>query len=77
MKYPKDARKSGVEGRVVASFVVLESGEISNVEIIRGIDKGCDEEVLRLVKDAPNWTPGKIDGKAVKTQMMLPVNFAL
>tara|TARA_R110002020_G_scaffold189454_3_gene388633 strand:- start:338 stop:763 length:426 start_codon:yes stop_codon:yes gene_type:complete len=77
MKYPKEAKKAGVEGRVVASFVVLETGEISNVEIIRGIGKGCDEEVLRMIKESPKWTPGKKDGKVVKTKMSLPVNFAL
>ncbi|WP_057936099.1 energy transducer TonB [Algoriphagus resistens] len=77
MKYPKAARKSKVEGMVMVSFVVQQSGEISNVEIVRGIGKGCDEEVVRLVKESPKWKPGKKDGNIVKTQMMLPVNFKL
>lgn len=77
MNYPKAAMDAKVEGTVIATFVVLENGEIGNVELLRGIGKGCDEEVLRLVKNSPKWTPGKKDGKIVKTQMRLPVNFKL
>jgi TonB family protein len=77
LKYPKAARDAKVEGTVVIAFVVLENGEISTPEILRGIGKGCDEEVLRLVKESPTWTPGKKDGKVVKTRMRLPVRFKL
>ncbi|PZX50626.1 protein TonB [Algoriphagus ratkowskyi] len=77
MNYPIAARDAKVEGMVVVTFVVLKNGEISNVEILRGIGKGCDEEVMRLVKESPNWTPGKKDGEIVITRMRLPVNFKL
>jgi len=55
----------------------LKNGEISNVEILRGIGKGCDEEVMRLVKESPSWIPGEKDGQIVKTRMRLPVRFKL
>ncbi len=77
MKYPTAAREAKVEGTVVVTFVVLENGEVSTVEILRGIGKGCDEEVLRLVEESPKWTPGKKDGEVVKTRMRLPVRFKL
>ncbi|WP_339869500.1 energy transducer TonB [uncultured Algoriphagus sp.] len=77
MKYPKAAKDANVQGTVMATFVVLENGELSNPEILRGIGKGCDEEVLRLVKASAKWTPGEKDGKIVKTQMRLPVKFQL
>lgn len=77
MNYPIAARDAKVEGMVVVTFVVLKDGEVSNVEILRGIGKGCDEEVMRLVKESPNWTPGKKDGEIVITRMRLPVNFKL
>lgn len=77
MRYPTAAREAKVEGKVIITFVVLENGEISNIDIIRGIGKGCDEEVMRLVKESPKWTPGKKDGEKVKTRMTLPVNFKL
>ncbi len=77
LKYPEAAREAKVEGTVAVTFVVLKNGEISNVEILRGIGKGCDEEVIRLVKESAKWTPGKKDGEVVKTRMRLPVNFKL
>ncbi len=77
MKYPKAAKEANVQGMVIVTFVVLENGELSTPEILRGIGKGCDEEVIRLVKESQKWTPGKKDGKAVKTRMRLPVKFEL
>ncbi|MEP0713098.1 energy transducer TonB [Algoriphagus sp.] len=77
MTYPIAAREAKVEGKVIITFVVLENGETSNIEILKGIGKGCDEEVMRLVKESPKWTPGKKDGEKVKTRMTLPVNFKL
>ncbi|PZX47780.1 energy transducer TonB [Algoriphagus chordae] len=77
LKYPKAASEAKIEGTVIATFVVLKNGEIDSVEILRGIGGGCDEEVLRLVKESPKWTPGKKDGEIVKTRMRLPVRFKL
>jgi protein TonB len=77
MRYPTAAREAKVQGQVIITFVVLENGETSNIDILRGIGGGCDEEVMRLVKESPKWTPGKKDGEKVKTRMTLPVNFKL
>jgi protein TonB len=67
----------GIEGIVVVGFVVDTDGSISNIEILRGIGGGCDEEVIRIVKGAPRWTPGLQNGKAVRTFMRLPLSFKL
>ncbi len=77
MRYPKAAREAKVEGTVIVAFIVLENGEVSTLEILRGIGGGCDEEVMRLVKESPKWTPGKKYGEIVKTRMRLPVRFKL
>lgn len=77
LKYPKDARKAGIEGKVMVTFVVRADGSVTNSEIIQGIGKGCDEEALRVVDNFGTWTPGKLDGKAVATQMVLPIQFKL
>lgn len=76
-KYPANDRASGVEGTVVVSFVVQEDGALQNIEILRGIGGECDEEVFRLVTEGPDWQPGMIGGKAVKTRMSLPIRFVL
>lgn len=77
LKYPEAARKAKTEGMVVLTFVVKEDGSVSEVEILRGIGTGCDEEGKRVVEISPKWTPGKIAGKAVNTRMTLPINFKL
>lgn len=77
IKYPKKARKHNLEGRVVASFVVLEDGSLDKITIQKGIGGGCDEEVIRVIKGMPAWTPGKHYGKIVKVQFNLPVAFKL
>ena len=68
---------NGLQGIVVVTFVVDEKGNINNVQVLRGIGGGCDEEAVRLVKNSGVWTPGKIDGKAVSVQLRLPVQFKL
>lgn len=75
LKYPEQAKKMGVEGRVFIAFIVNEDGSLSDFELIRGIGSGCDEEALRVYMESPNWTPGKQKGKAVKTKMQAQVTF--
>ncbi|HLW19925.1 MAG TPA: TonB family protein [Cyclobacteriaceae bacterium] len=77
LKYPTQARRMGIEGTVYVVFVVNTDGSIQDVEILRGIGGGCDEEAMRVVKAAPNWEPGKQRGKAVRVKMRLPIRFKL
>lgn len=77
LKYPKAAREAGVEGTAVVSFVVDQSGEIRDAKIVRSTGGGCDEEVLRLVGEMPDWIPGKQRGQAVNVQFNLPIRFKL
>ncbi len=77
LKYPEEARKEGISGMVVASFVIEKDGSISNAKTIRSIGGGCDEETIRVVNAMPKWTPGKQDGKSVRVEYKLPVRFAL
>lgn len=77
IKYPQLARETGTQGRVYISFIVEPDGSISNVELLRGIGAGCDEEAMRVVKAMPKWSPGRQCGKAVRVVFNLPVNFKL
>ena len=77
IKYPKAAQRMGIEGRVTLSFVIDESGAITNIEVLKGIGAGCDEEAVRVLKLLPNYTPGKQRGIPVKVRMRVPVNFQL
>ena len=77
LKYPVDARRKGIEGKVIVSFVVNLDGTVSDIEVVQGIGGGCDEEAIRIVNESPKWTPGTVRGKAVRTRMRLPLNFKL
>lgn len=77
LKYPTQARRMGVEGTVIVVFVINTDGSIQDVEVLRGIGGGCDEEAVKVVTKAPKWEPGKQRGKPVRTRMRLPIRFKL
>jgi TonB family protein len=77
LTYPADARRLGIEGTVIVVFVVNSDGSLSDIDILRGIGGGADEEAIRVIENAPNWTPGKLRGNAVNTRMRLPIRFKL
>jgi len=77
IKYPAQARRMGVEGRVFVEFVVNRDGSIVDVRSIKGIGAGCDEEAVRIVQSAPAWKPGKQRGKPVRQKMVIPIIFKL
>ena len=75
--YPSTARRMGIEGKVFIQFVVNKDGSVSDVQVIKGIGAGCDEEAARVIKSMPKWSPGKQRGNPVKVRMFMPVNFKL
>lgn len=77
LNYPAQARKMGIEGTVIVVFEIQKDGSIRNVEILRGIGGGADEEAIRVVQNSPRWESGKQRGKAVNTRMRLPIRFKL
>lgn len=77
IKYPLEAKKNNISGKVYVSFVVSSSGKIKETRILRGIGGGCDEEALRVVDLMPDWQPGKQNGKPVNVQYNLPILFQL
>ena len=77
LKYPAQARRMGVEGKVFVEFVIERDGSITDVKAIKGIGAGCDEEAVRVLQSAPKWKPGKQRGKPVRQRMVLPIAFKL
>lgn len=76
-KYPAQARRMGIEGRVFVEFVVEKDGSLTDVKAIKGIGAGCDELAVKVVQGAPKWKPGKQRGKPVRQKMVLPIVFKL
>jgi len=77
MNYPRRAINRGVGGKVFVQFVVNKDGSLTDVEVIKGIGAGCDEEAVRVLKNAPRWNPGKQRGKPVRVRMVIPIIFKL
>lgn len=78
LEYPEDAAANGVEGTVVISFVVDESGKLTHPEVTGGTTGyGLETEALRVVNKMPVWNPGRLKGKNVKTKFSLPIKFVL
>ena len=76
IEYPKEALRAGIDGLVVVQFIVTEKGTVRDPVVIRGIGGGCDEEAVRVVKNA-TFKPGLQRGKAVKVRYSLPIHFKL
>jgi len=77
VKYPPIAKEYNITGKVYVSFIVDKSGLVTNVKIVRGVDKNLDAEALRVVKSLPKYKPGKQRGKAVRVMFTIPINFTL
>ncbi len=76
-KYPKEATKKGIEGKVVVQFVINPEGVPGQFEVIESLGYGCDEAVLQTCQKMSKWQPGILHGKPVPVQITLPVVFKL
>ncbi|RJP61933.1 MAG: energy transducer TonB [Ignavibacteriales bacterium] len=76
IKYPEIARKAGITGKVFVMAFINESGDVEDVQVIKGIGGGCDEAAVEAIKKA-KFVPGKNNGQAVKVKLSLPISFQL
>ncbi len=77
MRYPQQALKSKIEGRVIVRFIIDKNGQIKNPKVVSGIGYGCDEEALRLISEMPEWRPGQQGGEKVDVYQQLAIKFEL
>lgn len=75
LKYPDNALRIGVSGKVFVQFVVEKDGTLTDVKVLKGIHESCDSEAVRVVRNAPKWEPGKQRGRAVRVYQRLPIVF--
>jgi TonB family protein len=77
MQYPHQALTNKVEGGVTVQFTVLPSGQLVDFKILNGLGYGCDEEVIRLIKEGPSWAPSRLDDQPVKEDVRIRLIFDL
>lgn len=75
LHYPSQALANNIAGKVYVSFVVNTDGSITNVEIVKGLGYGTDEEAMRVIRKMPTWTPGRQNSHAVPVRYTMPITF--
>ena len=77
VKYPPIAKEYNITGKVYIQFIVDKTGSVTNVKVVRGVDKNLDAEAVRVVKSLPKYKPGKQRGQNVRVMFTIPINFTL
>lgn len=77
IKYPQEAQKQKIQGRVTVQFVIEKDGSITEVRVLRSVDPLLDAEAIRVVKNMPKWKPGTQRGEPVRVSYTVPINFRL
>ena len=77
LKYPDYAVENGIQGRVLVDFIIDEKGKVKNVSVRKGVHTSLDDEAVRVISASPDWKPGRLKGKKVKTAMSVYVEFRL
>lgn len=77
VRYPEEAMKKGLQGRVVMQFVVETDGSLNEFSTLQTPSAILSEEVIRILKKSPQWMPGMQDGKPVRVKFAIPIEFQL
>lgn len=77
LKYPQEAVRNGIQGRVLVDFVIDEKGKVKDVKVLKGVDPLLDAEAVKVVSASPDWRPARHGGKKVRSEMSLYVEFKL
>jgi protein TonB len=75
--YPQQAQDNGIKGRVYLTFVVERDGSVSNVKIVKGVDKLIDDEAVKAIEASPKWNPGLQRGRPVRVRFSIFLNFTM
>ena len=77
MRYPKQARRAGIEGVVYVQLIVERDGSLKEIDVLQGIGMGCDEQAVKAVQEGPHWHPATVRGQPVRLLSLLPITFRL
>jgi TonB family protein len=77
LRYPIAAQRAGIQGKVVVHFFINTDGSITDVKVVKSINEDLDAEAVRIIKNMPNWKPGRFEGQLVRNEFTLPINFKL
>ncbi|TAE51377.1 MAG: TonB family protein [Bacteroidetes bacterium] len=75
LTYPEEALERGIQGKVLVRFVVQPDGSMTNVQVVKGLGAGTDEEAIRVVRSMGKWTPGTHEGRTVPVYKSIMISF--
>lgn len=77
LKYPQEAVRDGVQGRVMVEFVIGIDGKVTDVKVVKGVSPELDAEAVKVVSASPKWRPARLKGEKVRCSMTVPIEFRL
>ena len=77
LKYPQEAVRDGIQGRVLVEFVIGLDGKVSDVKVVKSVSPELDAEAVKVVSASPKWRPARLKGEKVRCSMTIPVEFRL
>ena len=77
LKYPQEAVRDGVQGRVMVEFVIGIDGKVTDVKVVKGVSPELDAEAVKVVSASPKWRPARLKGEKVRCSMTIPIEFRL
>lgn len=77
LKYPQDAVRDGIQGRVMVEFVIGTDGKVTDVKVVKSVSPELDAEAVKVVSASPKWKPARLKGEKVACSMTIPVEFRL
>ncbi|MGY3213704.1 TonB family protein [Mucilaginibacter sp. HD30] len=75
--YPSEMGTRGLQGKVFVTFIVGTDGQLSDIRAVRGPSEEFKDEAVRVLSNSPKWIPGFQNGRKVKVQYTVPINFTL
>ena len=77
VRYPEDAKREKITGKVFVNFIVDKTGKVKSIKIVRGVAPSLDKESVRVIGLLPDFQPGKQNGGAVNVSYTVPINYEL
>lgn len=77
LKYPQEAVRDGIQGRVMVEFVIGIDGKVSDVKVVKSVSPELDAEAVKVVSASPKWRPARLKGEKVRCSMTIPIEFRL
>ena len=77
IQYPKEAKRAGIQGKVVVKFLIEKDGTVNHVRVWRSVNPELDQEAVRLISSMPKWKPAQLNGEPVIVEYTVPVFFRI